>query len=100
MTELRKVLKLRTVVSTSSGMAIATSCYLAGIQVATIVAGELAWISILVAGLLCLLSSMCFAELTSLYPTAAGIKLFIQNAFNERAAIIIGMFYVLWGYRW
>lgn len=97
MTELRKVLKLRTVVSTSSGMAIATSCYLAGIQVATIVAGELAWISILVAGLLCLLSSMCFAELTSLYPTAAGIKLFIQNAFSERAAIIIGMFYVLLG---
>ena len=38
MTELRKVLKLRTVISTSSGMAIATSCYLAGIQVATIVA--------------------------------------------------------------
>ncbi len=97
MTELRKVLKLRTVVSTSSGMAIATSCYLAGIQVATIVAGELAWVSILVAGFLCLLSSMCFSELTSLYPTAAGIKLFIQNAFSERAAIIIGMFYVLLG---
>jgi amino acid transporter len=97
MTELKKVLKLRTVVSTSSGMAIATSCYLAGIQIATIVEGELAWISILVAGLFCLLSSMCFSELTSLYPSAAGIKLFIQNAFNEKTAIIIGMFYVLLG---
>ncbi|MBN1533435.1 MAG: APC family permease, partial [Spirochaetes bacterium] len=97
MTQLKKVLKLRTVISTSAGMAIATSCYLAGLQVATIVVGELAWISILVAGCLCLLSALCFSELTSLYPTAAGIKLFIQNAFNERLSIIIGMFYVILG---
>jgi amino acid transporter len=97
MTELKKVLKLRTIISTSTGMAIATSCYLAGIQVATIVVGELAWISILLAGFLCMLSSTCFSELTSLYPTAAGIKLYIQHAFNERTSIIIGMFYVVLG---
>jgi amino acid transporter len=97
MTTLKKVLKLRTVISTSVGMALATSCYIAGLQVAIIVVGELAWISILVAGLFCLLSAMCFSELTSLYPSAAGIKLFIQNAFNERIAIIIGMFYVVLG---
>jgi len=97
MTTLRKVLKLRTVISTSVGMALATSCYLAGLQVATIVVGELAWISILVAGLFCLLSAMCLSELTSLYPSAAGIKLYIQNAFNERIAITIGMFYVVLG---
>jgi amino acid transporter len=97
MTELKKVIKLRTVISTSAGMAIATSCYLAGIQVAAILVGELAWISILVAGFLCLLSSMCFSELTSLYPSAAGIKLYIQNAFNEKISIIIGMFYVILG---
>ena len=40
---------------------------------------------------------MCFSELTSLYPTAAGIKLYIQNAFNEKVSIIIGMFYVILG---
>lgn len=97
MTELKKVLKLRTIISTSAGMAIATSCYLAGIQVATILVGELAWISILLAGFLCLLSAMCFSELTSLYPTAAGIKLYIQHAFNERTSIIISMFYVVLG---
>ena len=97
MTELKKVIKLRTVVSASAGMAIATAGYVAGIQVATILVGELAWISILLAGFLCLLSSMCFSELTSLYPSAAGIKLYIQNAFNEKVSIIIGMFYVLLG---
>jgi amino acid transporter len=78
-------------------MAIATSCYLAGIQVATILVGELAWISILLAGFLCMLSAACFSELTSLYPTAAGIKLYIQHAFNERTSIIISMFYVVLG---
>ena len=97
MTELKKVLKFRTIVSTATGMAIATSCYLAGIQVATSVVGELAWIYILLAGFLCLLSAMCFSELTSLYPTAAGIKLYIQHAFNERTSIIISMFYVVLG---
>ncbi len=97
MTTLKKVLKLRTVTSASAGMALATSCYLAGLQVATIVVGELAWISVLVAGALCLLSSLCFSELTSQYPTAAGIKLFVQNAFNEKTAIVIGTFYVILG---
>ena len=97
MTELKKVLKLRTVVSASTGMAIATSCYLAGIQIATIIVGEMAWVSVLVAGFLCLLSSMCFSELTSLYPSAAGIKLYIQNAFNEKVSMIISMFYVILG---
>lgn len=97
MTTLKKILKLRTVVSTSAGMALATSCYLAGLQVAIILVGELAWISIMVAGVFCLFAAMCFSELTSLYPTAAGIKLFIQNAFNEKAAIAIGAFYVILG---
>ena len=97
MIQLKKVIKLRTVVSTSAGMALATSCYLAGLQVANMVSGDLAWISILIAGLLALLSSLNFSELTSLYPTAAGIKLFIQNAFSEKTAIIIGMFYVVLG---
>ncbi len=96
-TTLKKVLKLRTVISTAAGMAMATSCYLAGLQIAIIVAGELAWISILIAGLLCLLSAMCFSELTSLYPSAAGIKLFMENAFNEKTAIAIGIFYVILG---
>lgn len=97
MSGLKKVIKLRTVVSSSAGLAMATSCYLAGFQVAIMTVGELAWISILIAGVLCFLSGLCFSELTALYPTAAGIKLYIQNAFNEKTAISISMFYVLGG---
>jgi amino acid transporter len=94
MTGLRKVVKLRTVIATSAGMAMATSCYAAGIKVAVLVAGQSAWISILVAGIMCILSAMCFSELNGMYPSAAGIRLFIERAFGEKAAITIGAFYL------
>ena len=41
MTVLKKVVKLKTVISSSAGLAMATSCYLAGLQVAIITVGEL-----------------------------------------------------------
>jgi amino acid transporter len=94
MTGLRKVVRLRTVIATSAGMAMATSCYAAGIKVAVLVAGQSAWISILVAGIMCILSAMCFSELNGMYPSAAGIRLFIERAFGEKAAITIGAFYL------
>lgn len=94
MADLRKVVKLRTVISTSAGMAMATSCYAAGIKVAVMVSGQAAWISILVAGIMCLFSAMIFSELNGMYPSAAGIRLFIERAFGEKAALAIGAFYL------
>jgi amino acid transporter len=94
MTGLKKVVTLRTVIATSAGMAMATSCYAAGVKVAILVAGQSAWIAILVAGIMCILSSMCFSELNGMYPSAAGIRLFIERAFGEKAAITIGAFYL------
>ena len=94
MAELKKVVTLRTVISTSAGMAMATSCYAAGIKVAVMVAGQSAWISILIAGIMCMLSAMIFSELNGMYPSAAGIRLFIERAFGEKAALTIGAFYV------
>jgi amino acid transporter len=94
MTGLRKAVTLRTVIATSAGMAMATSCYAAGIKVAVLVAGQSAWISIMVAGFMCILSAMCFSELNGMYPSAAGIRLFIERAFGEKVAITIGAFYL------
>jgi amino acid transporter len=94
MSGLKKVVTLRTVIATSAGMAMATSCYAAGVKVAILVAGQSAWISILVAGIMCILASMCFSELNGMYPSAAGIRLFIERAFGEKAAITIGAFYL------
>jgi amino acid transporter len=95
MTELKRALSLRTVVSTGAGMALATVCYVALIEVASYLTGNSAWIAILTSGLMAVLAGACFAELNSMYPTAAGIKLYIAKAFNERTAIILAGVYVL-----
>ncbi len=94
MAELKRALRLRTVVATSAGMAMATSCYVAGVEIANMVAGQTAWIAILVAGVMCMLSALCFSELSGMYPSAAGLKLYIERAFGERTAIIVGAFYI------
>jgi amino acid transporter len=95
MTQLRRAIGLRTVVSTGAGMALATVTYVSFIQVASYLTGNSAWIAILVSGLMAIFAGSCFAELNSMYPTAAGIKLFIERAFGERTAIIISGVYVL-----
>lgn len=95
MTELRRAIGLRTVVSTGAGMALATVTYLSFIELASYLTGNSSWIAILTAGIMAVLAGSCFAELNSMFPTAAGIKLFIEKAFGEKAAIIISGVYVL-----
>ena len=95
MTELRRAVGLRTVVSTGAGMALATVCYIALVEVASYLTGNSAWIAILTSGLMAVLAGACFGELNSMYPSAAGIKLYIARAFNERTAIIVSGVYVL-----
>ncbi len=95
MTELRRGIGLRTIVSTGAGMALASVTYISFIQLASYLTGNSAWIAILTAGLMAVLAGSCFCELNSMYPTAAGIKLFIERAFNERTAIVISGVYVL-----
>ncbi len=95
MTQLKRAVGLRTVVSTGAGMALATVTYVCFIELASYLTGNSAWIAILTAGLMAIFAGSCFCELNSMYPTAAGIKLYIEKAFNERLAIIIAGVYVL-----
>jgi amino acid transporter len=95
MTELRRALGLRTVVSTGAGMALATVNYIAFIELASYLTGNSAWIAILTSGIMAVLAGSCFSELNSMYPSAAGIKLYIEKAFGEKAAIIIAGVYVM-----
>jgi amino acid transporter len=76
-------------------MALASVTYISFIQLASYLTGNSAWIAILTSGLMAVLAGSCFCELNSMYPTAAGIKLFIERAFGERTAIIISGVYVL-----
>ncbi len=95
MTQLRRAVGLRTVISTGAGMALATVSYVALIEVASYLTGNSAWIAIFTSGVMAVLAGSCFSELNSMYPSAAGIKLYIAKSFNERFAIIIAGVYLL-----
>ncbi len=92
---LRRVLGFRTVLSTSAGLSYAAISFLGCVLVASSVAGDGAWLAILIAGALALLAATCFSELNALYPTAAAIRLYIKAAFNERVSLIIAFTYTI-----
>ena len=92
---LRRVLPFRTVVSTSAGLAYAAISLLGCVQLAAFLAGDSAWIALLVAGGLALLAALNFSELNALYPSAAAIRQYMSAAFNERFSLTISFGYVL-----
>jgi amino acid transporter len=92
---LRRVLKFRTVVSTSTGLAYAAISLLSCIQLASSLGGDSGWIAILIAGLLAILAALCFSELNALYPTAAAIRLYMKEAVSENFSLVITFGYLL-----
>ncbi len=95
MEQLKRQVGLRTVISTGAGLALASISYVSLIELADHVSGSSGWIALLVAGIICYLSSLCFAELGGMFPSAAGIKLFIERAFGESAALILASLYIV-----
>src|SRR5713226_9045367 len=92
---LHRVLKFRTVVSTSTGLAYAAISLLGCVQLAFYLGGDSGWIAILIAGLLALLAAFCFSELNALYPTAAAIRLYMKEAFSDNFSLTITFGYLL-----
>jgi APA family basic amino acid/polyamine antiporter len=93
-TALRRGLGLRSVVSTSTGLAFAAIEYLAAAGLVAYVAGNLAWVAILTAGLFALIAWACFGELCGLFPTAAAIRLYLGRAFDDRIALVVTFTYL------
>jgi amino acid transporter len=93
--QLRRVLGFRTVLSTSAGLSYAAVSFLGCVVVASSVAGDGAWLAILIAGALALLAACCFAELNALYPSAAAIRQYMRVALSERLSLIIAFGYTL-----
>src|SRR5271157_3317738 len=91
---LRRALGLRTVVTTSTGLAFAALEYLAAAGLVTYVAGDSAYIPIIVAGILALLAWGFFGELNGMFPTAAAIRLYMKRAMDDRAALTIAFTYM------
>lgn len=91
---LRRALGLPTVVATSTGLAFAALEYLAAAGLVVYVAGDSAWIPIVVAGALALLAYGFFGELNGMFPTAAAIRLYMKRAMDDRIALTVTFTYL------
>jgi amino acid transporter len=91
---LRRAIGTPTAVATSAGLAFAAIDFIGVVSVATYAMGASAWIAILIGGVLVMLVSGIFAELNGLYPTAAGIRLYIGRAIGPRTALSVGFTYM------
>ncbi len=93
-TTLRRAMGLRTAVSTSTGLAFAALQYLAAAGLVAYVAGDSAWISIGVAGILAVVAWSFFGELNGMFPTAAAIRRYMAGAMDDRVALSITFTYL------
>ena len=94
MSGLQRGMGLRTVTSTSTGLAFAAIEYLAAAGLLVYVAGSLAWVAVLVAGVLALMAWAFFGELCGLFPTAAAIRLYMSRAMDDRIALSVTFAYM------
>jgi amino acid transporter len=94
MADLKRVLTSRSVAYAGAGFAFATMSIIADVQVADLMPGNTGWIAVVVAALFCLLASFCFSELSGMFPTSAGVRVYIQQAFNEKLAIPLSAAYI------
>ncbi len=90
---LTKVLPLRTAVSTSAGLASAAVNFLATVDVAIYVGGRSAWLAILVAGALIMLTASNFSELNGLFPSAAAIRVWTRRGLNDQLSLVSSLVY-------
>ena len=92
--QLKRSIGLPTVISTSAGLTFASSTFLVVVQVACYLAGDAAWIAILIAGALCALAAAAFSELNGMWPSVNGIRLYIHRAFGEKVSLVVALTYM------
>lgn len=78
----------------STGLAFAALNFLGMAQMLDYISGPFAWVAVLAGGILILGVRACFSELDGIYPTAAGIRLWMARAMNDRLALIITLTYM------
>ena len=92
---LRRSLSSGSASAISTGLAFAAINFLAIAQLLGYVSGPMSWAAIGAAGLLMLAVRGVFAELNGMYPSAAGIRLWMTKAMSDRLALIISLSYML-----
>jgi len=91
---LRRAVGTATATATSAGLAFAAIDYLGVISVLAYAPGAAAVTAILIGGLLVLLIAGIFSELNGLYPTAAGIRMYLGRAIGTRPALSVTFTYM------
>lgn len=92
--QLKRSIGLPTVISTSAGLTFASSTFLVVVQMACYLAGDAAWIAIVLAGGLCALAAAAFSELNGMWPSVNGIRLYIHRAFGEKLSLVVALTYM------
>lgn len=91
---LRRALTLPGAAAISTGLAFAALNFLGMAQLLGYVSGAWSWAAVAAGGLLILVVRALFAELNGMYPTAAGIRLWMSRAMNDRVALVITLTYM------
>ncbi len=91
---LRRSVGTATATATSAGLAFAAIDYLGVVSVLAYAPGATAAVAIFIGGLLVLLVAGIFSELNGLYPTAAGIRLYLGRAVGSRTALSVTFTYM------
>ncbi len=91
---LRRTVGVATATATSAGLAFAAIDYLGVVSILAYAPGTTAAFAILIGGVLVLLVAGIFSELNGLYPTAAGIRLYLGRAVGTRTALSVTFTYM------
>lgn len=91
---LRRAVGTSAATATSAGLAFAAIDYLGVVSILAYAPGATAAFAIFVGGIIVLLVSCIFAELNGLFPTAAGIRLYLGRAVGNRTALSVTFTYM------
>ena len=91
---LRRSVGTATATATSAGLAFAAIDYLGVVSILAYAPGVSAAFAIFIGGLIVILVSAIFSELNGLYPTAAGIRLYLGRAVGNRTALAVTFTYM------
>jgi len=91
---LRRAVGTATATATSAGLAFAAIDYLGVVSILAYAPGRSAAVAILIGGLLVCYVAAVFSELNGLYPSAAGIRLYLGRAIGNRTALAVTFTYM------
>ncbi len=91
---LRRSVNTLTATATSAGLAFAAIDYLGVVSILAYAPGATAAVAISIGGVIVVLVAAIFSELNGLFPSAAGIRLYLSRAVGNRTALSVTFTYM------